>query len=117
MYFQYINSSFQIRFFHDNPSVKTSRTKQCLIQNFRPVCRTKNDDSLGRIKSVHLGKELVQCLLALIIAAAILGITAFSDGIDLIDKNNTWRHLLCLFEKVTDTRSTDTNKHFHKIGT
>ena len=42
-----------------------------------------------RVKSIHLCQKLVQCLLTLIVTAAILCITALTNCIDLVNKNNT----------------------------
>ena len=103
MYLQDIHPSFKIRSVNDHTSVKTSRTEKSRIKNLRSVCRSKNQKSLGCIKAIHLRKQLVQCLLTLIISAAIAGITAFTNGIDLIDKYDTRSILLGFLEKVTDT--------------
>ena len=103
MYLQDIHPSFKIRSVNDHTSVKTSRTKKSRIKNLRSVGRSKDQKSLGCIKSIHLRKQLVQCLLTLIISAAIAGITAFTNGIDLIDKYDTRSILLGFLEKVTDT--------------
>ena len=116
VYLQDINSSFQVRLIHDNAAVKTSRTQKRRIENFRAVCRCKNEQPLVCIKSVHLRQELIEGLLPLIIASHHT-VTGLSDGIDLINKYNTWRLLLSLFEKVSYTRCADTYIHFHKSGT
>ena len=103
MYLQDIHPSFKIRSVNDHTSVKTSRTEKSRIKNLRSVGRSKDQKSLGCIKAIHLRKQLVQCLLSLIISAAIAGITAFTNGIDLIDKYDARSILLGFLEKVTDT--------------
>ena len=40
-----------------------------------------------------------------------------ADRIDLIDKDNTRRILFGLVEQVSDSGRTDTDEHFHEIGT
>ena len=116
MNFQNIDTSSQIRTLYNNPAVKTSRTKKCLIQNLRTVRRCKNNDALRRIKTIHLSQQLVQCLLTLVIATE-SWITALADGIQFIDKDNTRRILLCLLKKVSYSGSTDTHEHLYEIGT
>ena len=117
MYLQDLHTALQIRFFHDDTTVKTSGSQKCLIQYLRPVGRCQQDDPALGIKTVHLGKQLVQCLLTLIIAAAVLGITAASDGIDLINKDDTRRTLLRFLKQVTDTGCTHADIQFDEVGT
>ena len=59
MYFQDFHTAFQVRSFYDNPAVKTARTQQRRVKHLRAVCRRKDQNTLGAVKSVHLGKELV----------------------------------------------------------
>ena len=40
-----------------------------------------------------------------------------SDGINLIDKDDTWSIFLGFTKEITDARGTDTDKHFSKFGT
>ena len=117
MHFQDIHTAFQIRLVHDNSPVKTARSQQRLIQHLRPVGCRQDQQPLGRIKTIHLGQQLVQRLLPLIIAAAQSTVAAFADGIDLINKNDTGRHLLGFLKQVADTGRTHTHKHFHEIRT
>ncbi len=95
MYLQNVNTAFQIRFIHNNTSVKPARSEQCLIQNFRSVCRTQDQNTLGAVKTIHFGKQLVQCLFTFLITAAVFAVTAPADRIYFIDKNNTWRIFRC----------------------
>ena len=117
MYFQDLDSSFQIRTVNDHSSVKTSRSQKCRVKNLRTVGRCQDQKSLGSVKTIHLGKKLIQSLLTLIIAAAIMRITALTDCIDLIDKDDTRCVLLRFFKQVTDTGSTHADKHLHKLRT
>ena len=117
MYTQNIFSSFEIRAVYDHSAVKTSRTQKCRVQNFRTVRCCKDQHTFGGIKTIHLRKQLVQCLLTLVVSAAITAVTALTDRIDLIDKNDTRCTLFGLFKQVSHTRCTDTDKHFHEIGT
>ena len=117
MHFQDVHTALQIRLVHDDSPVKTARTKQCLIQHLRPVGGRQNEQTLGRVKTIHLGQQLVQRLFPLIIAAAKAGIPAFADGIDLVDKNNTGCHFLGFLKQVADTGCAHADEHFHKIRT
>ena len=116
MYFQNILTAFQIRTLHDDPAVKTARSKQGLIENFRTVGCRQNNACLITLESIHLCQKLIQCLLTFIISSE-TGITAFSNGINLIDKHDTGSIFLCFFKKITNTGCTHTYEHLYKIRT
>ena len=59
MYLQDLHTALQIRLIYDNPSIKTSRTKQSLVQDLRMVGSAQDQNSLGGIKAIHLRKQLV----------------------------------------------------------
>ena len=40
-----------------------------------------------------------------------------TDGVDLVDEHDARRIFLCLLEHIAHARGTDTDKHFHKVGT
>ena len=87
---QNIFSSFEIRAVYDHSAVKTSRTQKC--QSPEPPdgsLPARIMHTFGGIKTIHLRKQLVQCLFTLVVSAAITAVTALTDRIDLIDKNNT----------------------------
>ena len=117
MYLQNTHTAFQIRPLHNHPPVKTARTQKRRVQNLRPVGGSQNQDSLGGIKSVHLRQQLVQGLLPLVISAAVPAVTAFSNGIHLVDKDNTGGIFLGLLKEVTNTGSSHTHEHLHKVRT
>ena len=92
-------SSLQIRKFHRYSPVKPSRSRQCWIQGIRTVGRRQNNDAVVSFESVHLRQQLIQGLLPLIVSAN-LAVSLFTDGIDLVDKNNARRLLLRLLEQI-----------------
>ena len=117
MHLQNVHTPFQIGPIHNNPAVKTSRTQKRRIKNLRTVCSSKNQAGCMAVKTVHLSQKLVQCLLTLIVAASVTGITAFSNSVYLVDKDDTGRMLLCLLKQIPDTGSSHTHEHLHKIRT
>jgi len=69
-------------------------------------------------ESVHLGKELVERVFALVVAAAEGVATArTADGVDFVDKDDARRLLFSLLEEVAHTAGSDTHKHLDKVGT
>ena len=115
MYFKDCLTSLKIRQFHRNTTVKTSRTGKCRVKGFRTVGRCQNDNTIVSFKSIHLRKQLVQCLLTFIISTCHLAITFLSDSINFINKYDTRCFFLCLFKEITDFGSTHTYKHLDKF--
>ena len=60
---------------HDDAAVEAAGTQQRRIEHVRAVGGGDHDDAVVRLKSVHLDEELVQRLLALIMAATKSGAT------------------------------------------
>ena len=90
----------QIGQLNGDSAVETTRTQQRLVQNLRAVGRRQNDDALARVKAVHLGEQLVERLLALVVAAHARVVAALADGIDFVDEDDARRFLARLLEQV-----------------
>ena len=89
MNIQNLPAASHIRTADTDFSVKTSRTQNGRVQNIYTVCCRHNNDSLVDTKTIHLYKQLVQCLFSFIMAAAHTRTTASGYRINLIDKHNT----------------------------
>ena len=72
------------------------------IEHVGAVGRGDEDDALIRLEAVHLDEQLVQGLLALVIAAAETGAAMTADRIDFVDEDDAGRILLGLLEHVAD---------------
>ena len=97
--------------------VKTTRTHDGGVEDIHTVRRGHHDDALVRAETVHLHQQLVQGLLALVVAAAHTGAAASGDCVDLVNEHDAGRILLRLSEQVTDTRSADAHEHLDEIRT
>ena len=75
-----------VRHIYHDTSVKTPRTEKCGVKNVNTVCSSHNDNVGINIETVHLYKDLVQCLLTLILSAAKACASLTADCIDLIDE-------------------------------
>ena len=114
---QDIDTSLQIRFLNRDSAVKSARTQQRRIQNLRTVRRRQDQQTLGSVESIHLGEQLVECLLTLVVSAVAAGVPALSDRIDLIDENDTRSVFLGFVKQIPDTARADADEHFHKVRT
>ena len=73
------------------------------------------DDALAVAEAVHLDQQLVQRLLAFVVAAAETGAALAADGVDLVDEDDARAVLLGLLEQVTHARSADADEHLHEV--
>ena len=106
-----------VRVRHHDLAVEAAGAQQRRIQHVRPVGRRDQDHALGRIEAVHFDQQLVQGLLALIIAAAQAGAAMTADRVDLVDENDARRVLLALLEHVAHAARPDTDEHLDEVGT
>ena len=107
-------SSLQIGQFHLDTTVETSRAQQGLIQAFRAVGRRQDHHALTAIETIHLGQELVQRLLTLVVRAHAT-LTALANSVDLVDENDARRLLIGLPEQITYLGGAHTHKHLDKL--
>ncbi len=101
---------------HDHLPVEAAGSQQCRIQHVGPVGRRDDDHALVALEAVHLDQQLIERLLALVVAAAEAGSAVTPDGIDLIDEDDAGRVLLRLVEHVADARSAHADEHLDEIG-
>ena len=111
------DTALEVGTVNNDAAVKTAGTQKGLIQDLGTVGRADDQDTLGCLESVHLGKQLVQGLLTLLIASAVTGITAAADGVNFVDKNNAGCILISFFKKVSYTGRAHTDIEFDEIRT
>ncbi len=101
---------------HDLP-VEPARAQQRRVEDVGPVGGGDQDDAALDVEAVHLDEQLVEGLLALVVAAAETGATVPADGVDLVDEDDGRRVGLRLLEQVAHPRGTDTDEHLDEVRT
>ena len=96
-------------------TVEAAGAEQGLIEDVGTVGGRHDDDAVVGLKSVHLNEELVQGLLAFIVAAAEAGTALAAHRVDLIDEDDAGHGLLGFVEEVAHTGGADADVHFHEI--
>ena len=93
--------------------------QQRLIEDLRAVGGAEHDHAGARVEAVHLGQDLVERLLALVVAAADVrarrGARA-ADGVELVDEDDRGCRLLGLREQVAHARGADADDHLDELG-
>src|SRR6516162_5535092 len=93
-----------------------SRPQQRRVEHVRTVGGGDDDDALVALEAIHLDEQLIEGLLALIVAAAQAGAAMAANRVDLIDEDDAWSVLLRLLEHVAHARSTDADEHLDEVG-
>ena len=101
---------------HRHAPVKPAGTGQRRVKRLRPVRGGQNDNALGSVKAVHLSQQLVQGLLALIVAAKVRpAVTLFANRVDLINKDDAGRFFARLLKQVAHLACAHADKHLNKL--
>src|SRR4029079_15994560 len=95
--------------------VEAARAQQRGVEDVGTVGRGDEDDAPAHVEAVHLDEQLVERLLALVVAAAHAGATVPADGVDLVDEDDGRRVLLGLLEEVADAARADTDEHLDEV--
>ncbi len=101
---------------HHHLAIEATGTEQSGIEHVGPVGGGDEDDPLVRLEAVHLHQELVEGLLAFVVAAAEPGATVAAHGIDLVHEDDAGRVLLALFEQIAHARGAHPDEHLHEVG-
>ena len=95
--------------------IEAPGTKQGRIEDLRTVGGRENDDPGGRIEAVHLGQQLIQRLLALVVGDHGAGArSALPDGIDLVDEDDRRGALARLGEEIAYPGRPDADEQLHE---
>ena len=89
--------------------------QQRRVEDVGPVGGGDQDDVVLHLEAVHLDQELVQGLLALVVAAAHAGAAVAADGVDLVHEDDAGGVLLRLLEQVADAAGADADEHLDEV--
>ena len=107
-----------VRRLHGDAAVEAARPQQRLVEHVRPVRRGDHDHAGRRVEAVHLGEDLVERLLALVVAAAEpgdAGRARAADRVELVDEDDRRRRLLRLLEEVAHARRADADDRLDEL--
>ena len=96
-------------------AVKAARAQQRLVEDVRAVGRGHDDDALVVREAVELDKQLVERLLALVVAAAEAAASLTADGVDLVDEDDRGGDLLGLVEQVAHAARAHADVELDKV--
>ena len=106
-----------IRVRHHDLAVEAARPQQRRVEHVGPVGRGDQDHALVGLEAVHLHQQLVEGLLALVVAAAQARAAMAADRVDFVDEDDAGRVLLALLEHVAHPAGADADEHLDEVGT
>ena len=115
MHLQDLLAADHVRIRHDHLTVEAAGTQQRRIEHVGTVGGGDQDDALIGLEAVHLDQQLVQRLLALVIAAAEAGAAMTADRVDFVDEDDAGRILLGLLEHVAHAACADADEHLDEV--
>jgi hypothetical protein len=99
-------------------AVEPSRPHERRVQDVGPVRRGHDDDALLGVEPVHLDQELVQRLLAFVVApepGAQRATAPLADRVDLVEEDQRRRLLLGLLEELADAGGAEADEHLDEL--
>ena len=97
-------------------AVEAAGAQQRRVEDVRPVGGGDEDDVVLHLEAVHLDEQLVERLLALVVAAAQAGAAVAADGVDLVHEDDAGGVLLGLLEQVAHARGAHAHEHLDEVG-
>ena len=85
------------------------------VEHLGPVGGAHDDDALARIEAVHLGEQLVERLLALLVAAHRALDAHLAERVQLVDEDDARRLGFGLREQIAHARRADADEHLDEL--
>ena len=108
-------ASLEVGQLHRHAAVEAARARERGVEGFGAVRGGENDDAVVALKAVHFGEQLVQGLLALVVAAVLAAAALLANGVDLVDEDDAGGLLLGLLEEVAHLARAHADEHFDKF--
>ncbi len=97
-------------------AVEAPGTQQGGVEDVGAVGRAHDDDAGVAAEPVHLDQQLVESLLALVVALADAGAALAAGGIELVDEDDRRRCFARLGEEVADAGGADADQRLDELG-
>ena len=88
----------------DHLAVEAARAQQRRVEHVGTVGRGDDDDAFVGLEAVHLDQQLVERLLALVIAVAEAGAAMAADRVDFVDEDDARRAIFLAWSNMSRTR-------------
>src|SRR4051812_38714827 len=110
-----LRAALAVRAVDDDLAVEAAGTQERRVEDVRAVRGGDQDDVVLHLEAVHLNEQLVERLLALVVAAAEARAAMAADRVDLVHEDDAGRVLLRLLEQVAHARGADADEHLDEV--
>ena len=114
MHAQHSLAAAKIGQIHRDAAVKAAGAQQGGVQNLRTVGSAQHHNTLGGVKAVHLGQQLVERLLTLIVGGQTHRVALLADSVDFINKDDARSLFIGLLEQIAHAGRARAYEHFNK---
>ena len=97
-------------------AVKAAGAQQGFVEDVRAVGGGHDDDAVVGVEAVHLDKQLVERLFALVVPAAETRAALAADRVDLVDEDDGGHRLFGFFKQVAHAGRADADIHLDEVG-
>ena len=115
VYAQYRLAALEVGQLDGDAAVESARARQRGVERLGPVGRGEYHDAVVALEAVHLGQQLVQRLLALVVAHR-SRVAALADRVYFVDEYDAGGFLLRLLEEVAHLRRAHADEHLYEFG-
>ena len=118
VHLEYLLTLLHLRQVDMDLAVEAAVPHEGAVQDVRPVGGSEDYHAAVGTEPVHLGKELVEGVLPLVVAAPAHVLAAgASHGVNLVDEHDAGSLFLGLCEEVAHAARTHAHEHFHEVRT
>ena len=104
-----------VRLVDQHLAIEAAGAEQGRIEHLGAVGGAHDDHALAGVEAVHLGEQLIQGLLALLVAAHRRLDPDLAERVELVDEHDARRLGLGLREQIADPRRADADEHLDEL--
>ena len=116
MHLQDLLAALHVRRVHHDLAVEAAGTQKRRVEHVGAVRGGDEHHRVVRLEAVHLHEQLVERLLALVVAAAQARAALATHRVDLVDEDDGRRGLFGLLEQVAHAACAHAHEHLHEVG-
>ena len=113
-----LHAARAVRRLDRDPAVEAARAQQRRVEDLGAIRRAEDDHVGAGLEPVHLGQDLVERLLALVVSAADpthVSRARAADRVELVDEDDRRRRLLGLLEQIANARRADADDRLDEL--
>ena len=108
-------AAFHVGLVDEHLAIEAAGAEQRRVEHLGAVGRAHDDDALARIEAVHFREQLIERLLALLVAAERALHAHLAERVELVDEDDARRLRFGLLEQIADAGGADADEHLDEL--